>query len=408
MATAVLFTGSIVATAATMRGWTSAIALGVHPAIVSVLVIVAASGAPWPLLPIVALLIGVGAVLWSGVFASLRLTMLHRRRPFRLGYDNAIGWTGLVVAGSGLAGLTATKISTLCALAVAFLVAALVGAGGRPGLIRVGGMFGAVAAANLFVDATIRAGGFGFDAVWIGTLAVSAVVSGAAPLARHWERHRIEVVTLDIAAHAGAFVALILSGSLWHAATCAVVWGLLVALRSLWPEVSVDARRLLIAAGLLLEALAWWLMAAEWRVHLIDAYTLPAAAVALVAGWLAARSRPELGSWATYGTALVAAFLPSVVPALGPNPSAIRQLAVGVAAIAVAVIGGQFRLRAPVIVGGVTALALALRDLAYVWQSLPAWIPLSAAGLLVIAFAITYERRRRDWLRMRSALSHLT
>ena len=43
-----------------------------------------------------------------------------------------------------------------------------------------------------------------------------------------------------------------------------------------------------------------------------EAYTLPFAALALLVGVFEARTRPDLSSWAAYGPALLAAFVPTV------------------------------------------------------------------------------------------------
>jgi len=42
-----------------------------------------------------------------------------------------------------------------------------------------------------------------------------------------------------------------------------------------------------------------------------------------------------------------------------------------------------------------------------VWDLLPRWIPLAAAGLLLVGLAMTLERRRRDLARVRAALTRM-
>jgi uncharacterized membrane protein len=71
-------------------------------------------------------------------------------------------------------------------------------------------------------------------------------------------------------------------------------------------------------------------------------------------------------------------------------------------------IGGERRNQAGVVAGGVVLAVVALHELALVWQLLPTWIPLTAAGLLLVWLAVTYERRRRDLARMRAAVSRMT
>jgi hypothetical protein len=53
------------------------------------------------------------------------------------------------------------------------------------------------------------------------------------------------------------------------------------------------------------------------------------------------------------------------------------------------------------------AVLVGLRELGLLWQRLDTWIPLTAAGLLLVGLAATYERRRRDLARLRAALSRM-
>jgi len=57
-----------------------------------------------------------------------------------------------------------------------------------------------------------------------------------------------------------------------------------------------------------------------------------------------------------------------------------------------------------VVIGGGVLLLVALHELTLVWDLLPRWIPLAAAGLLLVVLAMTLERRRRDLARFRAAL----
>jgi hypothetical protein len=139
----------------------------------------------------------------------------------------------------------------------------------------------------------------------------------------------------------------------------------------------------------------------------VEAYTLPAAAVALLAGWLARRSREGLSSWVTYGPALAAALLPTLATVLAAEGQPWRRLLLGIGALAVLLAGAHKRLRAPVIVGGGVLAVVALHEIVLVWDLLPRWIPLAAAGLLLVGLAMTLERRRRDLARVREALTRM-
>jgi hypothetical protein len=72
------------------------------------------------------------------------------------------------------------------------------------------------------------------------------------------------------------------------------------------------------------------------------------------------------------------------------------------------VLGALRRRQAPVVVGGAVLLVVALHELVLLWQRLPGWIPLAIGGSVLLFLAITYERRRRDVTRIRTALYRMT
>lgn len=140
----------------------------------------------------------------------------------------------------------------------------------------------------------------------------------------------------------------------------------------------------------------------------LEAYTLPAAALALGAGLLALRTRPGLTSWPALGPGLVAALLPSLVSVLtGPDPQPVRRLLLGAAALGAVLAGATRRWQAPVLLGGGVLTLLALHELARGWDLLPRWIYLGVGGLALVGLAATYERRRRDVARLRAAVGQL-
>jgi hypothetical protein len=146
------------------------------------------------------------------------------------------------------------------------------------------------------------------------------------------------------------------------------------------------------------------LLLARGDVTVLEAYTLPCASVALLAGILARRA----GSWVTYGPALVVALAPSLISILANDGQQLRRLLLGVAALVIVLAGVRFGLRALVLLGGGTLAVVALHELTPVWDLVPRWIPLAAAGLLLVLLAMTLERRRRDLARFRSALHRMS
>jgi hypothetical protein len=188
-----------------------------------------------------------------------------------------------------------------------------------------------------------------------------------------------------------------------HTAAVCTLWGLALGLRALLPR----ARWAYAGAAAAAELIAYWLLLAARDVAVIEAYTAPAAGVAVLCGWLATRSRPRLHSWAAYGPALLAAFAPSLATILVVTGEPLRRLVVGSVAVLVVVAGAARRLQAPVVVGGLVAAAVAAHEVALRWDLLPRWVPLAIAGLLLVGVASTYERRRRDVARLRHAVSEL-
>jgi hypothetical protein len=361
------------------------------PGIPAILVTAAALHAPWPTVPALSLALGLGAALaWA----------LSGRLP-------ALAGVAVVTAGAGLAGALATKPTTLTALGATFVVAVVCGVAGRGPAGRASGwLVGVVSAAALTLTSALAADlAVHWAALWVlGAGAVALAASAGLYRPRPGEARMIET-----AAHATALVALLLTiGAIRYTATVCTLWGVALGLRALWPAQPAAVRRTRAGMALGVELIAYWLVLVAGGVTLLEAYTLPAAGVALAAGWLAARTRPSLHSWSAYGTGLLAGFGPSIVTLLvtGPGEPA-RRLGIGVAGVFAVVAGSIWRRQAPVVVGGAALVAVAVHEIALVWDLLPRWIPLAAGGLLLVGLAMTYERRRRDVARLRESVGRM-
>ena len=234
---------------------------------------------------------------------------------------------------------------------------------------------------------------------------VAFVVLGTAAVVLAVGVARRATAVLEPAAHAGALLALLLTiGSARYAAAVLALWGLAVAVRALRSPVRLAHG----VAAAALELGGWWLLLVSASVAVIEAYTVPAAAVALLAGTLALRTRPTLSSWTTHGPALAAALLPTLASVLTGDGHPLRRLLLGAGALVVVLAGAYTRRRAPVVLGGAVLALVALHELVLVWDLLPRWIPLAAGGLLLVGLAMTLERRRRDLARFRAALTRMS
>ena len=394
---------TLVAAAAVLAGraltgrWAVGIVGGLLVAPAALLVALAELGPPWPVVPAVSLLLGLAALLGAAMPGpGQRLTGT---------VPELITGYGLVLAGAGLAGALPTRWSTLVGLVAALAVAVLIGLAGRREGARVAGWVAAVALAVLLAVAATRAADLPFTSAALAVLAAAAVALAVSGARRAW---RAEAVGLEAASHAAAAVALALSASgAGRAAVVAALWGVAVGLRALWPGEKVRGRAGRAVAAVGVEVLAWWLLLASQQVTTVEAYTVPAAAAAGGVGALVLRARPAVGSWVAFGPALAAGFLPSLYASL-VDPMPLRRLLLGAVAVAIVVLGAARRWQAPVLIGGAVVVVVAVRELALVWQLLDAWIPLTAAGLLLVGLAATYERRRRDLARLRHAVRQMT
>ncbi|WP_428833295.1 SCO7613 C-terminal domain-containing membrane protein, partial [Micromonospora coerulea] len=397
-------------------------------------VLLVAAGASRPVPP---------AAAFGAALAALLVAAIAPPRPPLLPVTLPVG---LALTVPGLGGLLATRAGALAGLGALVVAAAVVGVAGRHADTRLAGWLSGVVAAVGFALTAALAGGLPLRPAAFGVLAVAALVLFAAPLLAARETAREAVggeatageatageaaageavagvarraaagrepafrVALEAAAQAVALLALLLTGgAARYAATVCALWGVAVALRVLRRAES-PARRWIfagIAGGS--ELLGGWLLLAAGGVVLLEAYTAPAAGLALAAGLVALRTRPGLNSWLALGPGLAAALLPSLVSVLvAAEPQPWRRLVLGVVALGAVLAGAVRRWQAPVLLGSATLVPLALHELARGWDLLPRWIYLGLGGLALIALAATYERRRRDLARLRLMVGRMS
>lgn len=369
----------------------------------------AVAGVPWPGVAAASLLIGLAGLLSAALRTQSSGAAGTRTFSGRVATPVVSG----ALVGAGLAGALPTHGMSLAALGATLVAGAVAGVLGRAQPARLGGWlsvagsgFGVAFTAARAAELPLPATAFAVLGVAAGTLALGSALSARG---RAGAGRAAEGLAVQVAAHAGALVALLLTaGSIRHAAAVCTLWGLALGVRALWPGQAAKVRRGHVVAAAAAELGGWWLLIAGEKVAMVEAYTLPAAAVALLAGWLARRSRDELSSWAAYGPALAAALLPSLASVLVGEGQPVRRLLLGLGALAVVLAGAHARLQAPVVAGAVVLALTALHEVALVWDLLPRWIPLAVAGLLLVGLAMTLERRRRDLARFRAALTRMS
>ncbi|MBZ4020768.1 SCO7613 C-terminal domain-containing membrane protein [Streptomyces purpurogeneiscleroticus] len=326
----------------------------------------------------------------------------------------------------------AALVPMLAALAVTDALALLWSSADRVAVLVAWGAFAASAAVLAHVlsaptarpaeRATARVAGalavlaLGVEAVAAGITAalpthvtafvVLGVAAGAACAAAAWHRTpgREQVSTAaEGAGYVLAVTAIALTafhpGALSLALAVTGVAGLATALRP-------DRRRAALVGTALLIASSWVRLAMA-DVTFPEAYTLPVTAVALVIGHRRRTSDPETGSWTAYGAGLSTTMLPSLIAMWGDGHW-VRPLLLGTAALLATVVGVRTRLQAPLVVGSGVLLLVGMHELAptvvQVLGLLPRWVPLAAAGLLLLLLGATYEKRIDEARRLRDTV----
>jgi hypothetical protein len=136
----------------------------------------------------------------------------------------------------------------------------------------------------------------------------------------------------------------------------------------------------------------------------VEAYTVPFAAAALLVGALELRRRRDLSSWMAYGPALAGGFLPSLALVLVGEDVVWRWVTLFMAAITAVIVGSVRRRLAPVVTGGAVAIIVAVvQMIRFLAQGAIAGALLVAiAGVILIIFGAVSEQKLRGALRKMS------
>jgi hypothetical protein len=142
---------------------------------------------------------------------------------------------------------------------------------------------------------------------------------------------------------------------------------------------------------------AWCVGLAVLGVTVVEAYTIPAAVIALAFGWRLS------ASWPAFGPGLALLLLPSLI-ATWHGHGWIRPTLLGIAAVAVTLIGARQRLQAPLVLGAVVSITDAGYQLAPAAELAPGWVPIAICGSVLLWAGATYEARLRNLASIRRTL----
>jgi len=313
---------------------------------------------------------------------------------------------GLIGGGAGLAGALATPGMTIFTFAGAVFVGLTAALWGRMQRARILGWLGGALAAQLLVlSVSLRVGSppewAAFAVLAVGAALITSVVllprfakeeSLAEASAIEWAGYTAGIIAVALAAQAPLNVAAILIG-----------WGCILSMAAIRAERPELQQRLLFytAGGSALIAL--WLLrfnADPAQQPLPEGLTLPLAILAFVVGLHQLQQRPELGSWAAYGPALIAGFGPTIALVIVPVPSPLRIVALLAGGITVLIWGSAKQQRAPLAIGAAVTTIVAFDALITAGQI---WLAIGIAGIVVLIIGASEEgRRRATWRYNRS------
>ncbi|WP_159393436.1 SCO7613 C-terminal domain-containing membrane protein [Streptomyces rimosus] len=292
-----------------------------------------------------------------------------------------------------------------CAAAAAVLAHVRSAPTARPAERATARAAGAFAVLALGVEAV--ASGITAGLPWhVIAFAVLAVALASAGAAAAWNRlSGRDQVSVAVEGAGYALAALALALTVPHADALSIALAV-TGLAGLATALRPDRRRAALAGTALLIASSWvrlGLADVTWP----EAYTLPVTAAALIIGHRRRMSTRETRSWPAYGAGLSATALPSLA-ATWTDGNWGRPLLLGAAALFITVVGVRAHLQAPLVVGGGVLVMVGFHELApavvQVLGLIPRWLPLAAAGLLLLLLGATYEKRIDEARRLRDTV----
>ena len=384
-----------------------AVAVVIPGAALTLLVTPAALDLRWPAGPLSAML--VAALCGLGVALTRPPRDTVAANPVRAARRVVLVICALA-AGAGLAGSLASKPMTLAALGIAVVAGLTAAIRGRSRPAHTVGWLVTLTSSHLFALVAALIAGLPADQA---AFCVGAVAGGLLILAALLPRLRrpsaaSESVLVEAGAYAGGVLALLLAArSLPYLAGFATAWGAVLGVAAARPGRQHWYRSTLIWVAAAHEVVAWWLLMRIGHVAVPEAYTLAVALVAVITGYVETRRHPEISSWAAYGVALVAGFLPSLTLVLLTGQTPLRRALLIIAAAAVVAWGSLRGQQAPVVVASVALTIATLHELAVLSTAALLWAVTALVGAVLVGLGANYERRRQRIAKVRRALGRL-
>ena len=259
----------------------------------------------------------------------------------------------------------------------------------------------ATAATAAFAGAIVLAAG---GPAWLAGVSALGIAAGAHLIAvRLTAELPLTAIAVELAAWTTAAIGATLCLS--HPITASLAFAI-VGLQCLLSNLRPD-RRPALWIGLTALETAWCLLLASYDVTIIEAYTVPAAAIMIAFAWRTGAAARN--SW-TLSPGLALLLLPSLIVAWQTH-GWIRPTALALAAVAVTLSGARLRQIAPLLIGAAVAVLDAVDQLApevrRLTESLPGWVPIAIIGAILLWVGATYEARLRNLARLRRGLASL-
>lgn len=142
--------------------------------------------------------------------------------------------------------------------------------------------------------------------------------------------------------------------------------------------------------GAIVAAVGTWVLLGDRNIGVVEAYSLPFAAMLAIIGLVQARRSPEWSTMLTAGPALTVAVVPSLIAAIDTG-TALRLAAITLVGLGLLVVGLQRHWQAPVTVGVLALVVIAVTQGGPLVAYVPSWLTLTVVGALLLVIGVRWE-----------------